>query len=762
VSRSEWDMTIDLGIANALPSQSQLTQMIQLTQKHVGKIVRVEWKTDQDVYRFFLGAEIKANSGSSVPEWTLRRLSEVDFSAVSQHMRGEDVVFRIVTGDVGLLLNLIWSECTGTNQEIDPTLQHDKTFDETFDPVTSSYMRTAKGEPSSTYSGLTTLDTGSFAKFGQPVSAPVSLEEQDSLPNTVMLSGDLSEVELPGVLQSIKICNMVGRLDIRDGLSQVELFFVDGEVVHAAFNNAIINEADNQARIGDSVVLDVLTWHRGNFFFKKSSRTSERSIKRRLEGLLLEAACLRDYSHYTTNAGANEETVLELTRKLTDSEAQDIFEKGVNVDLGKQMLFYKAIDGKSSIGDIAHSLGIAKTILLPILFNVLSYELAAPLGRNKVTAAIATTSSLTISSESVARAARKLVHPETGICDAPMFMHFLELEHARYIRKQSLFSIVLFEFKIQEEAASTAALQQMSHCFDSIKEKYDLLGQLGDCDFALLIPLCNALESTKLVDSFAAKLVQTEIDGLSCMQDLHLAFGVADVVDAESPLSQLLQEAEAAKLMAIKKRVTCRTFGQSGWEDLKEEAAAVDAGDHIARKALWSSALIEARRLGNKEGQLEITLEALADVCMKLADFVTAEQCLVELLKLKKEIFGGGDESVLKSGDLLVKCYSRQGKYSEAEDCIVKVVREYLQIKGTNNSEAPDVVYTLVAFYRDWKQIPKAIATCKHVLNMNIAIFGADDLRTARAQEHYDELRSLSAAEEAINLAQLPRNQFQL
>jgi GGDEF domain-containing protein len=741
-------MTVDLGTLGSPPSHDQLAQMLQTAERNVGKAVRLQWQAGEEGCKFFLQGQIKAKSTNSIPEWTLRRLFEQDLSSLESHMRSDANLFQMVTGDIGLLFNLIWSECNGTNQEVDQNRQS-KAFDTLNNPqlkdIRLEYNPAAFGSsPFRSAPAPRMFDGGGSARpvFQQQGTSQTQAATQNSAAASVVLSGELSEVDLTGVLQSIKICDMVGRLDIRDRLSQVELFFEGAEVVHAVYTNALTGDA-HQSTVGDRVILDVLTWDRGTFVFNKALKTSERSVKRRLQGLLLEGASLRDYRQYVQEAGVNEDTVLEHTQELSAEEAQRVLEDGVNVDIAKQLTIYAAIDAKTTLGEIVQQLSMSKSVWLPIAFNLLNCQLAAPVDKNKSSSSGAGRSRVTIRPKAIVVAAGQLLRPDTGIYSFPLFMHFLQLEWARFTKQKSMFSIVLFEFKNNTEPVSQTALQQMVQCFDSIKDEFHILGHFGDLDFAILIPLQSSGESKILLESFAAKLTQTKLHGFQKMQDLHLVFGVADTVDGRSTVSELMEEADDARLAAVKQKVTIKTTAECRWERLRDKAGAMRGADHEALKAIWSEALFEARRIGGNGAQRDVTLEALADVLLNLKAYSEAEPCLLELLTLKKHLLGAGDKAVLKAGNALVKCYSEQNKLDEAERLQHQIVRGYVREIGNDHPEAPDAAYFLVDFYRGLGDYQRASEACKTVLDMTTAIFGATDPKTVRVKIDYDELRQL-------------------
>ncbi len=228
------------------------------------------------------------------------------------------------------------------------------------------------------------------------------------------------------------------------------------------------------------------------------------------------------------------------------------------------------------------------------------------------------------------------------------------------------------------------------------------------------------------------------------MQDLHLVFGVADTVDGGATVSDLLQDADDARMAAIKQKVTIKTNAECRWERLRDKAGAMRGADNEALKAIWLEALVLARRIGGKGAQRDVTLEALAEVLMNLKEYSEAEPCLLEVLTLKKHLLGPGDKAVLKSGNALAKCYVEQNKLDEGERLQHQIVRSYVRAIGNDNPEAPDAAYCLVEFYKRLGDYQRASEACKTVLDMTTAIFGAADPKTKRIKIEYDELHQLA------------------
>jgi len=196
----------------------------------------------------------------NLPEWTLTRRRDFTLTQIWKH----------TTGDLGLVLNLITSEIAGSTQETPESID-----------LATSFL----GMP----------DRQKTEKSAPAITPQITEESPDQSASqqlrNLVLGGNLAEVELPGILQSISLCKMTGRLDCYQGLSQIEIFFDEGTPVHATAQGALQSN-DDPVLTGDHVILDILTWDTGTFHFNPVWTTSERTVRRRLEIRLLEDTAL--------------------------------------------------------------------------------------------------------------------------------------------------------------------------------------------------------------------------------------------------------------------------------------------------------------------------------------------------------------------------------------------------------------------------------------------------------------------------------------
>ena len=90
-----------------------------------------------------------------------------------------------------------------------------------------------------------------------------------------ILEGELENMQVPTLLQSINMSKMTGRLNISNESSKCDVYFSDGAPQHA--------EAPENK--GDAAIVEILTWEHGQFRFYQGEQSTEKSIKRRLDGL---------------------------------------------------------------------------------------------------------------------------------------------------------------------------------------------------------------------------------------------------------------------------------------------------------------------------------------------------------------------------------------------------------------------------------------------------------------------------------------------
>jgi DNA-binding response OmpR family regulator len=111
------------------------------------------------------------------------------------------------------------------------------------------------------------------------------------------LRGTLQQMNVIDLLQSLELSRKTCRLVLTSGDDRSELFFTEGQINHATYGPLS----------GDDAVYKVLTWTGGNFQIDFTSSSTEQTITRSTQGLLMEGLRLLDEA----NRDASEDNVLD-------------------------------------------------------------------------------------------------------------------------------------------------------------------------------------------------------------------------------------------------------------------------------------------------------------------------------------------------------------------------------------------------------------------------------------------------------------------
>jgi DNA-binding response OmpR family regulator len=116
-------------------------------------------------------------------------------------------------------------------------------------------------------------------------------------PGDGTLRGTLQQMNVIDLLQSLELSRKTCRLTLTSGDDRCQLFFTEGQINHGVYG----------ALSGDESVYKVLTWQDGNFQIDFTSSSTEQTITRSTQGLLMEGLRLLDEA----NRDASEDNVLD-------------------------------------------------------------------------------------------------------------------------------------------------------------------------------------------------------------------------------------------------------------------------------------------------------------------------------------------------------------------------------------------------------------------------------------------------------------------
>ncbi|MBS2009188.1 MAG: DUF4388 domain-containing protein [Cyanobacteria bacterium SZAS TMP-1] len=429
-------------------------------------------------------------------------------------------------GDLAFVLNLVISECTGTTADIP------------LDPQ----------GPSKLGNSLTgTMATSMLGLAGQTSTsatiAAVSAAQARALKNATM-EGDLADMQVPNLLQSFAMGKMTGRLFIDCKESAAELFFDDGNLVHAT----ALEER------GESAISEIVTWETGKFYFYRDEKTTEQSIVKRLDFILMESLTLLDQSKALIKGGITMDTYLQKKNPgLSEAEFERRVQGGVPADLAQQKDFYLQVDGTSKLGEILQRRRMGKSTWVPILFNMMNCDLLTVAAVSPTLDKTSTLSPTPIDRSAIEQVAKSMVRADTGILSYPSFLYFLEQEFIRFERHQTPFSVILFDMGYLQQNRlipfSTEALQTAIGPINAAKRQLDMFTHFEALSYAILMPHTEIPAASILANRIMEMLRATNLGPIS-PQYLAFAFGIAAVPQDCRDLGLLLAAAKAAKLTA--------------------------------------------------------------------------------------------------------------------------------------------------------------------------------------------------------------------
>jgi GGDEF domain-containing protein len=364
------------------------------------------------------------------------------------------------------------------------------------------------------------------------------------------LEGDLVNMQIASLLQSISMNRAFGRLELEFGRETATVYFTEGVPMHCL-------AAGLQ---GEAAFIEVVSLEEGNFRFYQEQWQGEKTIRRRLDTLLMEGAALDDQFQALKKKGIGPQSYLvKKDPNLTEKRFKEIVEAGAGADMELQRQFYLAIDNRVRLQDILRKFNVAKQVWVPILFNFLTCNLVdfydqLPASLNPDQPQILIDWSQALMAE------RTLLRKDTGIYSYPAFLYHLGRESQRFERFGSPFSVIVLNIMMQAlspsssfiEPISLEVLPQVVERIEKIKRKTDLLAHFETFGLVLLLVESDAKAlqglSERLVDSLMSTPVMAGGGFSARGYRLRVSLGRACLPDDTTDLNQLLSLARPSKL----------------------------------------------------------------------------------------------------------------------------------------------------------------------------------------------------------------------
>ncbi|MBA3856546.1 MAG: hypothetical protein C0507_06495 [Cyanobacteria bacterium PR.3.49] len=376
--------------------------------------------------------------------------------------------------------------------------------------------------------------------FVQPKKPKATQQKMKARP---MLEGDLTNLQMPTLLQSINMGKMTGRLDLQSGSDVATIYFKEGNPLHCDLRNSE----------GETAIVEAIGWDEGEFRFFAESPHHRDTIKKRLDLLLMEGAALIDQSKFLKEIGINTDSYLVRNHSdITEALFEEMVSRGAAADMNLQKMLYQLIDNESTLEDLLRLRPMPKPRWVPVIFNLVTCSLVSFSDR-PLREGVEEAAAENIDWPAIQAFEDSIRIAETGFLSYPAFFYHLEREYERFERFQRPFSLIILEISIKEDLSETkdpkvlqdrAVLGQVSTRVDKLKRKTDIAGHFGENQFALLLLETEGDAARNFASRLAEAIAMNPFttDRVEVVR-LTVSLGVASVPETCRDLGRLISAA---------------------------------------------------------------------------------------------------------------------------------------------------------------------------------------------------------------------------
>lgn len=500
--------------AEGIPSYGDVQFIMQEAQKIRGRWVELPFVVSDQ--KLDLVLSVRVNSQEDDPSWML-----------SQNIGAEtSILWNYTSRDLSLICNLLFSSSgDNTLQETVPT-------------------NILKGSISDATAGMTEGQSQAFGQDDDSASYTNIVFDPPKPGVKATLEGDLKNLQVPNLLQSINLAKMTGLLDIRNKLDETKIYFKDGIPIHCWSRDSK----------GDLALIELLIWEDGEFRFWPEELTTERSVNRRLDAILMEGVTLLDQYRYLQSQGLKlESCLIKKNSVISEEEFKTRLTKGAPLQLAPQLDFYELIDNRSSLFDILRNRPMHKNEWIPIVFNLVSCSLIQVTDQAPAQNRLAYLKALGLDEGAIQGVLKSLMRTESGILTYPSFFYFLDQEYLRYEYFNLPFSLVLFSlgqrlnYAGSVESLPMLAVRRAMQRISLIKRNIDMLGHYETFDYGIILPNTNSAAAMALTNRVSDVLREAPLSSNMDPRSLAIAFGVASIPDDCQELDKLVNLAKSSR-----------------------------------------------------------------------------------------------------------------------------------------------------------------------------------------------------------------------
>jgi hypothetical protein len=480
------------------------------------------------------------------------KLDSESYEPMWSYYRGDDdraqMLWQHPTGDINLVLNLCAGETgqEGADYTSVSAIQHMHHLH----PAVVDAPKQTSNQPTLSAAADTLRMTGTTTGSGPLPGKIASLE------------GDLSNMQIPTLLQSINMSKMTGMLQITQASTVASIYFEDGVPTHA----------ESPEATGDQAIVELITWEEGEFHFYPNDRKSDRTVKRRVDALLMEGVTLLDQNKYVKEQGLKPTSYLiRAHERITEDQFKQALTKGAPLDFETQKRFYGFIDNISTLIDVLRRMPMIKIEWVPIMFNLLSCGLVKlsdtpPAGMVPV-APLVNLPPYEIDRVALQSVLKSITRQETGLFTYPAFLFMLEQEFSKAAALGMPLSLIVFEPKLRVGDASQPFpmqyVRELVRRIESVKRPFDVLGHFETFDYALYMPNTQLkgakVFAARLMEMFSADPFVPRPLGV-----LTMFFGISSAPEDTMELPVLLSAAREGKRRSVETGSPVHTLRELG------------------------------------------------------------------------------------------------------------------------------------------------------------------------------------------------------
>lgn len=713
------DKPIELRHSEGVPTRGVLHQLLSAAQKQPGRGISVAWTCEGTHYELCAKQDDQKKTWhqkardphAGEPEWTLFRATDPSQEPTK--------ILHLVTDNADLVLNMITCGLLQAKKELKPL------------PSILSIVPDIVLTESETRGGGCPWVYEQEAT--QQLQKPLPLSPVPEMnTGSIQLSGNIQEVELANVVQSISLCKMTGRLNLGNSSSQAELWFQEGELVHAAFLHLSIDW--EEVLTGEDAVIELFTWEHGTFEFHHGWRASARTITKRMENLVLEALTVRDYKNFLHKVGLTDTTLIcRANASEPKPEKQDYESRTL-----------AALDESLTLEQLLLAVPMSQCVWVPLLFNlfnrkVISFHNDIEYGHNL----------------GFFQVGEGGIEPSARILKFPLFLASIYSEISRFNKTALPFSLAAIDL---DQVLAKATLSIVGELFEQVKKPYYVLAYEQPSTLFVLLPQTQLEEAYTEVELFVGKILEKLGQDGSGTEGFYVATGLATYPKDGATLRELLATVMDLKQKAkSSRRAFCTSTpvaaaSVSDWMKLCGLATEARATNRLAEaEKIWLLALARARQLPDSSKKLSYAARQLAQIYSHQRQLEKAETMLLTALTAATETQENTHPAVLELIDELARCYYMQGKYAEAEDTAKACVRICQHHFGESNTRLATTLYNLAQLYHMQNKFTDAEPLYLQALTIRRNILGEDSASTQKVARNYAQLRQ-SMNEKAARL----------